>query len=129
MSQPRRRASRHVTLVLSGALTCAGVAGCGPSAEQLEVQALNDPRAYTNNSYVSGRGYYHSTARVWYPYSWGQHDVTRGYFYDGKWSQTPQVSPSHPTSTPVGVGRVVAGSSSAGIARGGFGSSARSSSS
>jgi hypothetical protein len=129
MSLPRRRASRHVTLVLSGALTCAGVTGCGPSAERMEVQALHDPRAYTNNTHVSGRGYYHSSSRVWYPYSWGHYEPSRGYFHDGKWSQTPQATPSHPTSTPVGVGRVVSGSSSSGIARGGFGSSARSSSS
>ena len=129
MSQQRRRASRQVTLVLSGALSCAAVSGCMKSSEQMDVQSINDSNAYTNNSYYPGRGYYHSGSRIWYPYSWGYHDPQRGYFHDGNWSKTPQSMPGLQKSIPIGIGHPSSHSFFSGIRRGGFGSFGHSSSS
>ena len=123
MSQQRKRASRQVTLVLSGALSWVTVSGCSRSIEQMDVQTLNDPNAYTNNAYVPGRGYYHSGSRIWYPYSWGYHDPDRGFFHDGNWSKTPQASPGLQKSIPIGIGHAVSHSFFSGIVRGGFGGS------
>ena len=124
MSEPRRKASRQVTLVLSGALSCAAVTGCVKSVEQMDVQWCNDTKAYTNNAYTPGCGYYHAASRVWYPYSWGHYDPARGYFYDGNWSSTPMSMPGVQRSIPMGVGHSVSHTSFMGISRGGFGSSA-----
>lgn len=124
----RRKASKQVILVVSGALTLTALSGCGRNddwAPALEYQGLTSNDTVTNNTYHPSHGYYHAYAHTYYPYAWGYHDPGRGYFYDGTWQSTPRANPPELTaSTPQRVAKVspAHSSSGSGVRRGGFGS-------
>jgi hypothetical protein len=44
---------------------------------------------YPNNFHVLGVGYYHAASRRWFPYAWNEFRAGSGYYWDGKWNETP----------------------------------------
>jgi hypothetical protein len=119
--------STLVTLVLSSAL----VNGC-------DDRNLYGNPGYaagtnvTNNTYVSGMGYYHAPYHRWFEYPYNYYRPGFGYYHGGIYTPQPYVSdilsspPSTPSTfgTPGGGGGTHFGSagSSSGVMRGGFGS-------
>ena len=113
--------SNFVTLVLSGAL----VSGCDNRKGDTGYAAGT---TVTNNTYVSGRGYYHAPCHGWFEYPYNYYRPGFGYYHGGVYTPRPFVSDivaSSPSvrSTSGGIGREGgAGRSSSGVTRGGFGS-------
>jgi hypothetical protein len=112
-----------VTLVLSGALA----SGCDDGTQY----AYAAGTTYTNNTYVSGRGYYHAPYHGWFEYPYNYYRPGFGYYHGGSYTPQPYVSdiesssPSIPATYGRGGGggaRFGSGESSSGVARGGFGS-------
>lgn len=90
--------SRHVRLVLTGAIAGAALNACTPGSEAPPITA-ND--TYTNNHQVRGVGYYHAPYHRWYPFPYNHHDPLRGYYYGGRWNPQPEpvaTTASRPTS-------------------------------
>ena len=128
---PVKRSS-SVLLVLSGAL----LSGCGRAGPVDE--GLIDPtdtNTYTNNTYQPSQGYYHAPYHGWYPMPYGHFVSGRGYYYGGAFQSNPHVYPAVSASSPSQSAKALSapsGSTTSGSAttsRGGFGSSAHSTSS
>lgn len=130
---PVKRSST-VVLVLSGAL----LSGCGRAAPA-DVGLIDpaDTNTYTNNTYLPSQGYYHAAYHAWYPMPYGHFVPGRGYYYGGAFQDTahsyPALSASSPAQSPKAQSApsrsAASGSSaaeSATTSRGGFGSSAHS---
>ena len=100
--------SSAVMLVISGAL----LTGCDSSDS-----SWGSSQTYTNNHFMSGRGYYHAPFHGWYPFPYNHYDTTRGYYQGGSYSTAPHVS-SITASKPAVSSSASARSSS--IYRGGF---------
>ena len=130
---PVKRSST-VVLVLSGTL----LSGCG-RASPADVGLIDpaDTNTYTNNTFLPSQGYYHAAYHAWYPMPYGHFVPGRGYYYGGAFQDTahsyPAVSASSPSQSPK-VSSAPSGLSSSGstasesatTSRGGFGSSAHS---
>jgi len=126
--------SAMVTLVLSGAL----ISGCDDRNAYRYSSYPGYPTGtnVTNNTYVSGLGYYHAPYHDWFPYPYNYYRPGYGFFHGGLYSPAPFVSdvaasaPPSPAAFRTGGGGVShAGSAgsdafghSSGISRGGFGS-------
>jgi hypothetical protein len=117
--------SAFVTLVLSSAL----VSGCDDEMPY-RYPAYATGTNVTNNTYVSGLGYYHAPYHGWFEYPFNYFRPGYGYYHGGIYSAQPYVSdifssrPFMPSSIGGGGGgggRLGAGRSSASVARGGFG--------
>jgi hypothetical protein len=116
-----------VTLVLSGAL----VSGCDDQS-QYGNPGYAAGRNVTNDTYVSGLGYYHAPYHGWFEYPYNYYRNGFGYYHGGIYTPQPYVSDvlsSSPIRSPTFGGS--GGSSgahydstpsSAGVTRGGFGS-------
>ncbi|HUD82517.1 MAG TPA: hypothetical protein VMQ67_03400 [Candidatus Saccharimonadales bacterium] len=119
--------SALVTLVLSGAL----VSGCDDRSQ------YGDPgygagANVTNNTYVSGLGYYHAPYHGWFEYPYNYYRPGFGYYHGGIYTPRPLVSGilSSPPSIPSTFGGSRGGGgahfgsteSSSSVTRGGFGS-------
>jgi hypothetical protein len=118
--------SALVTLVLSSAL----VSGCDDRSQYGDPGYAALP-SVTNNTYVSGLGYYHAPYHGWFEYPYNCYRPGFGYYHGGIYTPQPHVSDifSSPPSIPSisgGNGGEAAhfGStgSSSGVTRGGFGS-------
>ncbi|HEY3853325.1 MAG TPA: hypothetical protein VGO67_02905 [Verrucomicrobiae bacterium] len=116
--------STLVTLVLSGAL----VTGCDDRRQNSDWSSGNG-EVVTNNTHVSGLGYYHAPYHGWFEYPYNFYRPGFGYYHGGLYSPEPFVSDVF-SSTPsmsgtfgrgYGGGGGFGGSSSS-ISRGGFGS-------
>jgi len=128
---PVKRSS-SVVLVLSGTL----LSGCG-RAGPADVGLIDpaDTNTYTNNTYQPSQGYYHAPYHAWYPMPYGHFQPGRGYYYGGAFQDTPHSYPAVSASSPsqsakaqsAPSGSTVSGSAT--TSRGGFGSSAHSTSS
>ena len=124
--------SSSVVLVLSGTL----LSGCG-RAGPADVGLIDpaDTNTYTNNTYQPSQGYYHAPYHAWYPMPYGHFQPGRGYYYVGAFQDTPHSYPAVSASSPsqsakaqlAPSGSTVSGSAT--TSRGGFGSSAHSTSS
>jgi len=120
-------------LVLSGALTTAGLTGCDDGSPP--PPAVSSDNTYTNNQYVSGAGYYHAPYHSWYPYRYNSYVPDRGFYYGGgwhPWADNSTISSSKPTPEAAHLANSKAtssGRSSGSTSRGGFGHSWGSSSS
>jgi len=118
--------SALVTLVLSGALA----SGCDDGSQYGDPGYAASANV-TNNTYVSGLGYYHAPYRGWFEYPYNCYRPGFGYYHGGIYTPQPYVSdilsssPSIP-STYGGAGGQGANSgstgASSGVSRGGFGS-------
>ena len=89
-----------------------------------------DTNTYTNNTYQPSQGYYHAPYHAWYPMPYGHFQPGRGYYYGGAFQDTPHSYPAVSASSPAqasGAKSTVSGSAT--TSRGGFGSSAHSTSS
>jgi hypothetical protein len=116
-----------VTLVLSGAL----VGGCDDRSQ------YGDPSyaagaSVTNNTHVSGLGYYHAPYQGWFEYPYNYYRPGFGYYHGGFCTPQPFVSEIF-SSVPSGsfaawgasgggVTRSGSAASSSSVSRGGFGS-------
>jgi hypothetical protein len=47
--------------------------------------------AYPNNFHVLGVGYYHASSKMWFPSAWNEFREERGYYWDGKWNDSPDL--------------------------------------
>ena len=124
--------STMVTLVLSGAL----MSGCDDSPRYGSQDYPGYPTGtdVTNNTYVSGLGYYHAPYRGWFQYPYNFYRPGFGYYHGGLYSPDPFVSdvvssrPPLPSTFRTGgmgaTGGSHPGSSSfsSSVSRGGFGS-------
>ena len=105
VARTKMKKSSAVVLVISGAV----LAGCDSSSS-----GWGSSQTYTNNHYVSGRGYYHAPYHAWYPFPYNHYDpVRRGYYHGGNYSSEPHVSA-------VTASRPAVASHSSGVRRGGF---------
>jgi len=119
--------SALVTLVLSGAL----VSGCDDRS-QYGNPGYAAGTNVTNNTYVSGRGYYHAPYHGWFEYPYNYYRPGFGYYHGGIYTPQPYVSDilSGPAFSPSAYGGSGGGdgthssgtASSSGVSRGGFGS-------
>ncbi|HTA30126.1 MAG TPA: hypothetical protein VK731_06560, partial [Candidatus Cybelea sp.] len=117
--------SALVTLVLSSAL----VSGCDEVSPE-GYPAYATGTNVTNNTYVSGLGYYHAPYHGWFAYPYNYYRAGYGYYHGGNYTAQPYVSeirsslPMAPSTFSDGGGsggHFGAGKSSASVARGGFG--------
>jgi hypothetical protein len=119
--------SALVTLVLSGAL----VSGCDDQRQYGDLGHASGTDL-TNNTYVSGLGYYHAPYHGWFEYPYNFYRPGFGYYHGGIYTPQPYVSDilSGPASIPSTYGgsggavgpHVGSAKSSSGVTRGGFGS-------
>jgi len=117
--------SRKIRLVLIGGISAAAVSGCGPAGRP--PPPLSADCVYTNNSFVPGVGYYHAPFRAWYRLPYNHYDPhTQRYFYGGEWWATACESITN-LSPPLAQLAQQAEAQRTDIARGGFGSTSRSS--
>src|SRR5215213_8761039 len=75
-SRRQMKKSSAVVLVLSGAL----LTGCDGNNSS---GGWGSSQTYTNNHYVSGRGYYHAPYFAWYPFPYNYYDPGRRSYYHG----------------------------------------------
>jgi hypothetical protein len=126
MKQMRR--SKQVMLVLSG-IAAMGLTGCERRQPQPYNNGWGNDQQYTNNQYVAGRGYYHSTSGGFYPFMWNSYRPGMGYYSDGGYRSSPAPEPPARSFTPSTTSRSSSFSSSrtkstsTSVSRGGFGSS------
>ena len=107
--------SSAVVLVLSGAL----LTGCDGNNSS---GGWGSSQTYTNNHYVSGRGYYHAPYFAWYPFPYNYYDpVRRSYYHGGNY--TPAAHMSSVTASKPAARWSPSTSQSSGVRRGGFSSS------
>jgi hypothetical protein len=107
--------SAHVALVISGAI----LTGCSRSPRDWDSDPVETSEVLTNNTYVSGHGYYHAPYRAFYPHPYDFYFPGRGYYHGGTYSAMPERSTITSSSPSSGIAH-------SGVNRGGF---ARSSSS
>jgi hypothetical protein len=120
--------SALVTLVLSTAL----VSGCDDPTPYGD-RGYAAGTSVTNNTYVSGLGYYHAPYHGWFAYPYNYYQPGVGYYHGGVYTPQPYVSdirsslPNMPSAigSGGGGGRFGEARSSASVARGGFGSTGR----
>ena len=137
----RLKRSKHISLVLSGALATGSWAGCNSDPEETPPQPdpVSAQNTYTNNHYVgtgSHGGYYHAPYHSWFPYPYNYYSPDRGYFHGGNWTPEPNRSPiaaSKPSpaaaqSFNARANPAASAAKGGSIARGGFGGSSHSSS-
>jgi hypothetical protein len=112
--------STCITLVLSGTLSSSLLNGCDAGSPSLEAE---DGPVLTNNTYQTGRGYWHAPYHAWYPHPYNDYQPGLGYYHGGSYSPSPELS-SIQASRPIsGVGSASASRFST-VSRGGFGQSA-----
>ena len=90
---------------------------------------LSADNVYTNNHYVPGAGYYHAPYHAWFPLPYNSYVPGRGYYYGGNYNPQPDQRTeiiSRPSPTAVSQAQA---EHRATVRRGGFGSSARGTSS
>ncbi len=133
--------STAVTLIISGAL----LVGCDRHTNGYGTWSSGTNAPITNNTYVSGRGYWHAPYYNWYPYPFNYFRPGYGYYHGGFYSDLPQAvsifasSPRRPSGYFSGGGSSSyggyhggyyggssggffgGGESSGGVSRGGFG--------
>jgi hypothetical protein len=115
--------SKSVKLVLIGSLSAGALAGCNPSAS---TPTVSTERAYTNNYYVPGVGYYHAPFRGFFGRPYNDYDAANGrYFYGGQWGLMPHQSITN-ISSPTPEVVAFAESQRSDVSRGGFGRSSHS---
>jgi len=120
--------SSTIVLGLVSAVTAAGILYGVYKAIDDEKK---EEQPVANNTYSAGHGYYHSNAHSWFPWQYGYHDPSRGYFYDGAWVSNQLTGPHPPPSVPPVGQRFTAPSAVAAsahadsgrVSRGGFGGS------
>jgi hypothetical protein len=79
--------STAVTLIISGAL----LVGCDRHTNGYGTWSSGGTNApITNNTYVSGRGYWHAPYYNWYPYPFNYFRQGYGYYHGGFYSDLPQ---------------------------------------
>lgn len=116
-STPAMRRSTKVALVLLGTAGVVGVATAWdawqrarehgpnpPAGSPPSMVPVNGDRAYANNDYIPGAGYYHAPFYGWFPFPWNFHNPSRGYFAGGQWQSTPfstDLQSSRPTQQAV----------------------------
>ena len=123
-SSPVKR-SRKIRLVLIGGISAAAMTGCGPGGSQ--PPPLSADSVYTNNFFVPGVGYYHAPFRAWYRLPYNHFDAqTHRYFYGGQWWENACENITN-ISPPTAQVAQQAEAQRSDIARGGFGSTSRSS--
>lgn len=111
--------SRHVQLVLLGALS-----GCGPLGKL--PPTISTDAVYTNNFHVPGAGYYHAPFRAWYALPYNHYDAgKKQYYYGGQWGAAPHQSITNISAPTASAVQLVAATRTD-VTRGGFGSSSRS---
>jgi hypothetical protein len=107
VARTKMKRSSAVVLVISGAV----LAGCDSSSSD-----WGSSQTYTNNHYVTGRGYYHAPYHAWYPFPYNYYDpARRGYYHGGNYTSEPHVS-AVTASRPA----VRTSSHSSSVRRGGF---------
>jgi hypothetical protein len=119
--------STLVTLVLSGAL----MGGCDGRNRSGSAGYATDADV-TNNTYVSGLGYYHAPYHGWYDYPYNYYRPGWGYYHGGIYTPAPftsDISSSRPMRSPTFSGGGIGGGAhfgsvahSSSVSRGGFGS-------
>lgn len=128
--------SNHIVLVISGAAALSLATGCDrpnynnyqprPAAQAAE-QWVEDTQSYTNNYYDPARGYYHSTARSWFPYPYNHYVPGQGFYSGGTFHQNrlaDNSAASRPLVRSTAPSSASSSSRSVGtVSRGGFGGS------
>jgi hypothetical protein len=89
--------STAVALVLSGAI----LGGCSRRNEQAQSPeaGLKNAQVVTNDTYIEGRGYYHSPFHAWYPFPYNFYSPGLGYYRGGSYYSQPDLvlpKPSYP---------------------------------
>jgi hypothetical protein len=61
----------------------------GGAAATPAVPPVVADRAYANDDYIPGVGYYHAPYHGWFPFPFNYHDPARGYYAGGFWQAAP----------------------------------------
>ena len=80
-----------MVLVLSGAI----LSGC--SRREESAKAAKDPQTLTNDTYIAGRGYYHSPFHGFFPFPYNYYAPGMGYYRGGRYHGQPDVNIPRPT--------------------------------
>ncbi|HUS36322.1 MAG TPA: hypothetical protein VM680_13305 [Verrucomicrobiae bacterium] len=83
--------STAVVLVLSGAI----LSGC--RREEPKPAAQRESQVVTNDTYIAGRGYYHSSFHGFYPFPYNYYAPGRGYYRGGAYHPQPDLTAPKPT--------------------------------
>lgn len=84
--------STAVVLVISGAI----LGGCS-RREELKPAAQRESQVVTNDTYIAGRGYYHSPFHAFYPFPYNYHSPGLGYYRGGTYHPQPDLNVPKPT--------------------------------
>ncbi len=104
-SRPRPRKSANVLVPL---LIAAGLIGTpiaigvlassndddAPPADDGQPATVDTATAYPMNHYITGVGYYHAPYHTWFPFPFGYHDASRGWYRGGQWRPGPTPTPT-----------------------------------
>jgi hypothetical protein len=114
-----------VVLVLSGAI----LGGCNRRQEQTATDWTTGTnkqyQVVTNDTYIPGRGYYHSYYHSWFPFPYNYYQPGRGYYRGGAYHPEPDLKIQPPTtpgraSSPDAIKARAARDANANVNRGGF---------
>jgi hypothetical protein len=81
-----------VVLVLSGAI----LGGCSRREESAALN-LKNPQVLTNDTYIPGRGYYHSHFHGFFPFPYNFYSPGMGYYRGGSYHPQPDLRLAPPT--------------------------------
>jgi hypothetical protein len=79
-------------LVLSGAI----LSGCTRREET--AKPAKDPQTLTNDTYIAGRGYYHSPFHGFFPFPYNYYSPGMGYYRGGRYHTQPDLKLPRPTA-------------------------------